>query len=213
MEAAADLYWLANSKIDAVERARRTFLVFLIQTETQVRQLEQYRTRCPAGAETTGLGISRSELDRAIGEGWQYLRDTAKNMASAGYRLHESNRPGAKYFLGDKKPPINKLVDGMMTDLLGSATSLNLYSLYSSAAHVEGEGLGSLRDLNDMVDTAEGEKHAYGYSEERWDGSIVKPGIQAAMGAIRMWVKLGFPGRLGEFDDACTRLTQMLNSL
>lgn len=212
LEAAADLYWLTDTRIDKKERVRRTFLVYLIQVETQVRRLEQYRNRRLA-TDRPDLDrfISQRDLEQAISEGWAYLRESAEAMATVGYELNESKKLGVRYSLGERKPTISKLVDDMATDLLGSDTRLNLYSHYSSAAHVEGEGLGNLRDLSDMIATEQGEKHAYSFSEARWMGEIAGPGIQIAMGAVRMWVRLGFPTKLDEFDAKCDRLVQAAN--
>jgi hypothetical protein len=203
MEAGADLYWLTDTRIDAFERTRRTFLVYLIQVETQLRQLRQYRDRVSDEKE-------RSLLDAAIKEGWAYLRQTAENMASAGYRLRTSRKPGVKYFLDEQKPSINSLVDGIVKELYG-VTALNLYSVYSSTAHVEGEGLGGLMDVADVLNTGEGAKYAYGFDDKAWLGLVVRPAIRIAVGATRMWLELGHPRQLKEFDSKTANLFKTLD--
>ena len=189
-EAAADLYWLSDNGIDRVERTRRTFIVFLRQRESQVRQLEHAAERDPSYAPG---GVDTSE---AIAEGWELLKSEAEEMASAGYELRTSRRVGSAYSLGDPKPSIGTLVDVVLSDYLGK-TRVPLYALYSSVAHAEGEGLGSLLALDDTIETTEGARYRHGFDSEEWKQRIVLPATRVARGAVTTWAKLAHPVRLG----------------
>jgi hypothetical protein len=114
LECTADLYWLSASDIDAAERTRRTFNVVLRQQETVVRQLVESAKRVPPHAQEI------VKLQTAIGQGWEPLKTTADAMASAGYELYTSNKPGSKYVLGKAKPAIGALIDRLVTDHLGT---------------------------------------------------------------------------------------------
>ena len=140
LEAAGDLHWLvdADPGLAASERARRAITVYLRQTETTIRQLEQLRER-----------TSQDDYDAGIAEGWELLRHTADSAALGGYRVKESRRPGQKYILHPGKPSISRLVDEAITRFYGS-TGVNLYSLYSSTATED--ALASVRGFQDDLD-------------------------------------------------------------
>lgn|GEM_PF-3866674 len=186
VEAAADLYWLSDPAIDAAERTRRTFLIYLRQHETNVRQLVQFSNRFPQPDDHL------PNLDKAIDEGWASLKQTAEEMATAGYELRTSSRPGSKYSVGHPKPSISELVDTLIEDCLGKMT-LNLYSLYSAVAHAEGEGLGSLCVPSDTVETAKGMRYRHGFDDAMWETRILRPTTQAAASACGAWVQLAHP--------------------
>jgi hypothetical protein len=132
LEASADLFWLSHAYIDSGERTRRTCVVFPRQHETQVRQMVQFAKRHPDAAAIPNLA-------EGISEGWESLKATAEAMAAIGFKLGTNKKPGAKYTLDEPKPTISELVDVLITRLLGK-TGVNLYSIYSSIAHAEGEG-------------------------------------------------------------------------
>lgn len=189
LEAGADLYWLSNPEIDAVERARRAFLIFLTQHETRVRQLEALRNRARGAPEVLSVLSSPGTLDVAIDEGWKSLKQHAEAMASAGHELRTSNRVGHKYTLGDPKPVIAKLVEKLVRDHVG-VTAVPIYSLYSSVAHAEGEGLGSLLMMDDLIETPDGPYYRYAMDERRWSERLLKPATAAASGAFNAWANL-----------------------
>jgi hypothetical protein len=187
LEAAGDLHWLADPGLAASERARRAITVYLRQTETTIRQLEQLRER-----------TSQDDYDAGIAEGWELLRHTADSAALGGYRVNESRRPGQKYILHPGKPSISRLVDEAITRFYGS-TGVNLYSLYSSTAHAEGSGLGSLLDTSARVETDHGDRVAYGLPEPLWTKNVLSPCLAVAVGVVREWVQLALPGQLEGF--------------
>ncbi|SRR6266511_3622801 len=189
LEAAADLYWLSDRRIDCAERTRRTFLVFLRQHETEVREVVHFSRRLPPGRER-----KVSQLSVAIAEGWESLRLHAEEMASAGYELRISNRPGSKYSVGEPKPPVGELVDQLISDHLGT-TAIPIYSLYSSVAHAEGEGLGSLRVTSDSVETPEGTRYLRGFDAPMWGERVLTPATRGAAGAFSAWAELAYPNR------------------
>lgn len=87
--------------------------------------------------------------------------------------------------LGSPKPPIDTLIDQLIVDSLGT-TAVPIYSLYSSIAHAEGAGLGSLRVMDDRVDTAEDPHFARGLDTRRWSDQVLQPaerGSALAVGA------------------------------
>jgi hypothetical protein len=186
LEAAADLYWLSDEGIDGTERTRRTFLVFLRQHETQVQQIEQFSKRLPQGSERT------AELSTAVAEGWQSLKQHAQEMAAAGFELRTGSKPGSKYSVGEPKPSISKLVERLMSDHLGT-TAIPVYSLYSSVAHAEGEGLGSLRVMSDTVEAPEGTRYARGFDTAMWSERVLTPATRGAAGAFAAWARLSYP--------------------
>jgi hypothetical protein len=192
LEAAADLYWLSDRQIDRAERTRRTFLVFLRQHEAQVREIVRFSKRIPATPTDDA-----PDLDAAIAEGWESLRQHAKEMASAGYELRTSDRPGSKYSVGDPKPAVSRLVDKLIADHVG-LTALPIYSMYSSVAHAEGGGLGSLRVMHDAVETPEGKRHLRGFDLSMWHERVVASATRGATGAFVAWARLAYPSRLGE---------------
>jgi hypothetical protein len=189
LEAAADLYWLSDGGIDRAERTRRTFLVFLRQRETQVREIVHFSRRHPPDSER-----EVAELSAAIAEGWESLRLHAEDMASAGYELRTSNRPGSKYGVGQPKPPVGELVDRLISDHLG-ITAVPIYSLYSSVAHAEGEGLGSLRVMHETVETPEGTRYLGGFDAAMWTDRVLTPATRGAAGAFSAWAELAYPNR------------------
>jgi len=190
VEAAADLYWLSEPAIGGVERTRRTFLIYLRQHETDVRQLEQISRRVPAEESEDEV-----DPDKAIAEGWLSLKRNAEAMASAGFRLRTTKQKGAKYVIGDVKPPISELVDKLITDNLG-LTGLNVYTSYSATAHAEGGGLGALLTRSDRIETTEGIRYARGFDEATWEQRVVRPAASAAAGAVGAWAALAYPARL-----------------
>jgi hypothetical protein len=189
LEAAADLYWLSDRGVDRVERTRRTFLVFLRQHETQVRQIIRYSGRLPPGMED-----KVAELSVAIAQGWASLRQHAEDMASAGYELRTSSRPGSKYSVGEPKPPVGELVDRLISDHLGT-TAIPIYSLYSSVAHADGEGLGTLRVMGDTVETPAGTRYLRGFDTAMWQKQVLTPATRGAIGALSAWADLAYPMR------------------
>ncbi len=191
-ECAADLYWLSDPEIDGSERARRAFLVYLSQEETVVRQLEQLSKRVPPEIHKI------PDLPEAIAEGWESLNRHAEEMAAAGYRLRTTNKPGSKYILGDAKPSISALIDGLIVDQLGK-TALNLYTSYSPIAHGDGEGLGSLLTRSATVETPDGTRYRRGFDEQMWDERIRSPATRAATGSVGAWVELAYPSRSAMF--------------
>jgi len=193
-EAAADLYWLSDHSIDAVERTRRTFLIFLRQHETQVRRIVQLSNRVEAPP------ADLSDLDQAIAAGWASLKLTADSMASAGYKLRVNPRRDTKYSVGEPKPSISALVDTIISELLGK-TALNLYSTSSTVAHVEGEGLASLLLMSDSIETAEGTRYRHGFDAEMWEQRIAKPTVIAGTGAVGRWVNLTYPSYSAAYND------------
>ncbi len=187
LEASADLYWLSEAEIGLVERTRRTCLVYLRQKETQVRQIVQFSKRHP-GAE---LGGTR-DLTQAIREGWESLKLDAETMAAMGFELRESDRPGSKYSLGEPKPNISDLVDALVTRFLGK-TGVNLYAIYSSIAHAEGEGLGTLLVMDDSIEQLGVVRYRRGLDDRRWNGLVLRPAVAAARGAVGAWFELALP--------------------
>ena len=115
-------------------------------------------------------------------------------MASAGYELRPSNKPGSKYSVGQPTPAVGKLVDQLLSDHLGT-TALPVYSLYSSVAHAEGEGLGSLRVMGDSVETPEGKRYLRGFDTIMWQERVLTPATRGAAGAFSAWAELGYPKR------------------
>ncbi|MGH2948475.1 MAG: hypothetical protein ACRDPC_19820 [Solirubrobacteraceae bacterium] len=196
LEAAADLYWLSERGINGVERTRRTFLVFLRQHETQVRGITHYSRRLPPGRQD-----EVAKLSVAITEGWESLRRHAEEMASAGYALRTSNRPGSKYSVGEPKPPVGELVDRLISEHLGTA-AIPIYSMYSSVAHAEGEGLGSLRVMGDTVETPEGTRYLRGFNAVMWQQRVLTPATRGAAGALSAWAELAYPKRWEEVERA-----------
>lgn len=192
LEAGADLHWLSSPKISAVERTRRAFLVYLRQLETQIRQMAQHAKRAPLSAPDQAL------VDKGIDEGWQLLRLTAEGMAAAGYELQTSKKPGAKFRLGTPKPSTSELVDTLLVEFYGT-TSVNLYSLYSPIAHVDGEGLGSLLERSDFRDTPEGQRFRYGLRDDAWMTRMLKPGACASLGCAAEWTALAQPSMVVDF--------------
>jgi hypothetical protein len=188
LECAADLYWLSDPAIDSTERTRRTFLVYLRQHETVVRQLVQLSARVPPAA------LKIPDLLKAIAEGWESLKLTAEEMATAGYPLRTSKKPGSKYVLGKAKPSTSALIDRLIKDQLGT-TALNLYTGYSPVAHGEGEGLGSLLIADSSVETPEGIRYERGFDAPTWKERIVAPALAGAIGSVGAWVELAFPSR------------------
>lgn len=187
LEGAADLYWLSDRGIDRVERARRTFLVFLRQHESQVREIVHYSRRLPPGSES-----EFAKLSIVVAEGWESLRQPAEEMASAGYELRTSSRPGSKYSVGAPKPPVGELVDRLISAHLGT-TAIPIYSLYLSVAHAEGEGLGSLRVMDDTVETPDGTRYLRGFDAAMWQQRVLEPATRGAAGALSAWVTLAYP--------------------
>lgn len=204
-EAAADLYWLSDLKIGAVERVRRTFLIYLRQHETQVRQIIQYSQRLTAD------GPGTPDLTTVIEKGWESLRVHAEKMASVGYALKETKKAGFKYSVGTPKPPIRELVDTVMSKFLGK-TALNLYSTYSSVAHAEGEGLGSLLQYSDKVETPAGTRYRHGLDDEGWNQRIVLPTNLIAAGSFGTWLKLSQPKHAPQFEAKARQVIDRLGA-
>lgn len=150
-----------------------------------MRQIEQFAKRFPDIAK-------RSNLDEGIAQGWESLRLHAEDMAAAGYELRTSTKPGDRYLLGTGKPSVSELVDEAIIDFYGK-TALNLYSMYSSTAHVEGLGLGALEDLKDTVRATEGVRYKYGFDDQTWQGLVVTPGLRVASGSTAEWIALAYP--------------------
>jgi hypothetical protein len=187
LEAAADLYWLSDRAIDRRERTRRTFLIFLRQHESQIREIVHYSKRLPPDREE-----ELSHLTVAIAEGWESLRRHAEDMASCGYELRTTKKAGVKYSVGDPKPPVGELVDRLIADQLGT-TGVPIYSLYSSVAHAEGEGLGSLRVTSEAVEAPEGTRYLRGFDAAAWEERVVTPASRGTAGAISAWAELAYP--------------------
>lgn len=187
LEAAADLYWLGNSSINADERARRAITIYLTQTESTVRQLGQLRDRTKDGS-----------LDPAISEGWSLLGATADAAKEAGYLVKHTKRAGRRYVLGAGKPAISGLVDEVVGEFLGT-TGVNLYSQMSSTAHVEGSGLGRLLDPEDYKVATSGTRFAYSMKYESWAQRYMRPCHAVAVGATSAWLGLALPERLPGF--------------
>jgi hypothetical protein len=187
MEAAADLYWLGTNSIDAEERARRTITIYLQQTESTVRQLQQLRDR-----------TMDHSLDAGIAEGWSLLRATADAAQEAGYAVRSSKRAGQRYVLGTGKPSTSVLVDQVVSRFFGT-TGVNVYSQMSSTAHAEGSGLGSLIDSADQRTADGGPRSAYGVQAEVWVQRYMRPCHAVAVGATSTWLDLALPERLPAF--------------
>ncbi|MHB1210126.1 MAG: hypothetical protein ACYC1I_10555 [Acidimicrobiales bacterium] len=191
MESAADLHWLSDPNVDGRERTRRAFQTYLRQHETQIRQLEQFAKRFPDVAK-------REHFENGIAEGWESLEVHAKEMAKAGHDLRTSSKPGERYRIGTPKPSRSDLVDAVIIEFHGK-TSLNLYSKYSTSAHVEGVGLEALQDLTDTVETPEGVRNRYGFDEQTWSGLVVTPGLRVACGSVAEWTDFAYPSLHRDF--------------
>jgi hypothetical protein len=198
-EAIADLHWLSDARLGHVERVRRTFLVYLRQVETSVRNVESFARRRGSVVQAD------MDLDEAIRQGREKLLVSAEAMAAAGYTLRSSRKAGSRYYLEKPKPPISELVDGTVSAFYGT-TTLNLYSLYSSVAHAEGEGLGTLLIRSDSIVTAEGTRLRRGFSDEEWANRIVTPSFAIMSRGVREWLMLAYPHRLSEYDAATRQL-------
>lgn len=189
LEAAGDLHWLVCADQSSTERARRAMTIYLLQTETTIRQLEQLQERRPD-----------LDVGAGIDEGWELLRATAKEAELAGYEVKESKRPGRKYTLAEGKPATSKLVDSVVTKFYGQ-TGVRLYSSYSATAHAEGGGLGALLDVSDTVSTEAGQRSAYGIPVSEWMQRVVDPVRAVTVGVAREALKLMFPSQEGGFNE------------
>ena len=192
-EAIADLHWLSDARLDSVERVRRTFLVYLRQIETRVQNVEAFANRQGVPA------YAGMDLDEAIRQGRELLKASAEELAAVGYTLRSSKKRGSKYYLDKPKPTISELVDAAISAFHGT-TALNLYSLYSSVAHVEGEGLGTLLITSDSIETPEGTKFRRAFSEEVWNRRVVTPALAITTRGVREWLVLAYPRRLTDYD-------------
>ncbi len=190
LECAADLYWLGDCAIDPDERARRAITVYLTQTESTIRQLEQLQKR-----------TEDSSLDQVISEGWSLLQATAEQANNAGYPVRSTRRAGQRYVLGTGKPAMSALVDDVVSEFVGR-TGVNLYSRMSSTAHAEGSGLGQLLDHASQKVTTSGPRFACGMEFKGWAHRHMHPCHAVAVGATMEWLGLAFPKHLPGFASA-----------
>ena len=70
-------------------------------------------------------------------------------------------------------------------------TAVLIYSLYSSLAHAEGEGLGSRLMMDDLIQTPDGPYYRHAMDERTWSERLIEASDRRRVGSVQ---------RMGELD-------------